>query len=599
MNESFPRIQDLIQSVQRQMQTMIQRKDVYNMQIWQDWNTFRWSRITLLNDSAAKLITMKVHVFSDSQLCVGVSIQIHRIMEQQNWRILGTNMDLVDKLNLTAREVQFFLHVVPGASTLHIKKHLQRYLNGRNHIPVRTGSYSCQWLTTSSGQRKAKSICTMPKKWLEPASAITWWNGNPNKPQAQRDCIALQVVHTFKCHTSIQYFQRLDNWWGRNYHLQGTNKNKKILINTTLAGNLQCIYACICQWYDTEHLVPTPRKSEEEEDIDLDPEQLTTSTQEERNMPQARSDSLPDSAHDHIGKQLTLCLHSKMPVVWSRTLGTSTVKIGRGRTTQEVNINYAKKKKTENATSSRRLVATTHWESRDADSQSFRTGSTCQHGGNWTLLYYQWILVLLPTKEELGACPDLSNVVPPWCLTYLEVGHERMLRGVDAYERVARDTLVEPCTDPIIQRSSTDSMCASSRNWIEENKDQDDTGRTENEPKVLPNARCCPGNRRDSLADWTPFAWRCDGQEHQRPCDTLKRVSPTWPQWMLIIVFIAYASDNPWLNGSVWNQCAPVMSPWMDVRFRDRGLKKMSVLGCAAHAVQWLYFAIDQRTRSA
>ena len=34
----------------------------------------------------------------------------------------------------------------------------------------------------------------------------------------------------------------------------------------------------------------------------------------------------------------------------------------------------------------------------------------------------------LPTEEELGACPDLSNVLPPWCLKYLEGDHERMLQ---------------------------------------------------------------------------------------------------------------------------------------------------------------------------
>ena len=42
------------------------------------------------------------------------------------------------------------------------------------------------------------------------------------------------------------------------------------------------------------------------------------------------------------------------------------------------------KKTAKRATSSRRLDATTHRESRDADSQGFRTGSICQNGGNWT-----------------------------------------------------------------------------------------------------------------------------------------------------------------------------------------------------------------------
>ena len=55
------------------IEKMIDRKDAYNMQILQDCSAFRWSRITLLSDPAAKLIRMILHVFSDSTLCVGVS----------------------------------------------------------------------------------------------------------------------------------------------------------------------------------------------------------------------------------------------------------------------------------------------------------------------------------------------------------------------------------------------------------------------------------------------------------------------------------------------------------------------------------------------
>ena len=61
-------------------------------------------------------------------------------------------------------------------------------------------------------------------------------------------------------------------WWNGN---PNNFENKKILIKTILAGNLLCIYSCICQWYDTDHLALTPRRSEEEEQVDLDPEQLT------------------------------------------------------------------------------------------------------------------------------------------------------------------------------------------------------------------------------------------------------------------------------------------------------------------------------------
>ena len=63
----------------------------------------------------------------------------------------------------------------------------------------------------------------------------------------------------------------------------------------------------------------------------------------------------------------------------------------------------------------------------------------------------------LPTEEELVACPDLSDVVPPWWLKYLEGEHERVLRSVGEYERIARDAPVEPYTD-LLSDATTDSM---------------------------------------------------------------------------------------------------------------------------------------------
>ena len=56
--------------------------------------------------------------------------------------------------------------------------------------------------------------------------------------------------------------------------------------------------------------------------------------------------------------------------------------------------------------------------------------------------------VSLPSEEELGARSDLG---PPWCLEYLEGDHERMLRGVDEHQRIARDARVELYTDPFLR----------------------------------------------------------------------------------------------------------------------------------------------------
>ena len=51
------------------------------------------------------------------------------------------------------------------------------------------------------------------------------------------------------------------------------------------------MYNCVHLWYDTDDLVFTLRKSEDQE-IDLDPEQLTKITQKERNISPARGDSM-------------------------------------------------------------------------------------------------------------------------------------------------------------------------------------------------------------------------------------------------------------------------------------------------------------------
>ena len=65
MNKSFPTTQALIQSVQQQGQAVVDSNISYNMKVRE---TLRLSSITLLNDTAATLIRLKIHVVSDSTL---------------------------------------------------------------------------------------------------------------------------------------------------------------------------------------------------------------------------------------------------------------------------------------------------------------------------------------------------------------------------------------------------------------------------------------------------------------------------------------------------------------------------------------------------
>ena len=91
-----------------------------------------------------------------------------------------------------------------------------------------------------------------------------------------------------------KYFQPLGQLrkGGRNYHFRGTFENKKILIKTICSRNILCIHNGICQTYETEKLELTPRRPEEEDQIDFDPEQLKLITQKQQNMPRTRGDSL-------------------------------------------------------------------------------------------------------------------------------------------------------------------------------------------------------------------------------------------------------------------------------------------------------------------
>ena len=70
-------------------------------------------------------------MFSDSTLFVGVS----NSDPSNNWATIledeWNEHGFVEQLNLAAREVQFVWHVLPRASTLNIKKHIQRFLKGK------------------------------------------------------------------------------------------------------------------------------------------------------------------------------------------------------------------------------------------------------------------------------------------------------------------------------------------------------------------------------------------------------------------------------------------------------------------------------------
>ena len=329
MKKSSPGTQDLTQSVQRQVKILIDRKGAYNMQILQDWNTFRWSRISLLSDPAAKWTRMKFHVFSDSTLCVGVSNPDPSNNWATKYKYVRNEHGFVENFNLAAREVQFIWHVLPGASAIDIKRNFQKYLNGQNpeSLHERINTENC--LHTS---KEVAAFATQfkPGHWCFLARVRKY-----------------VVERKFQRTSRILRCCRIADGW----HIQVSHFPPDISSDRAIIDRLG-------SWG-------------KEEAITISNVHSTTSRFSSRPNLQA------------IYNVCTI----EVAVVRNWKSGTCTENNGRWRTnrsrTRAVDI-------TRKDTSSRRLVATTHRESRD-DSESFWTDSICQNSGKWQILHYQWI----------------------------------------------------------------------------------------------------------------------------------------------------------------------------------------------------------------
>ena len=284
---------------------------------------------------------MNVHVISDCTLRVGVSNSGPSSYCATKLECMERTR-IAEQFNLAAREVRLIWHVLPGASAREIKINCDRANSTISQITIMSMFNDIEWTkkgNTETCLHNAKEVAAFATHvepgTLGPALENTWRTGNSNEPQGKLDIVALRMGGIFKCHTFNPLYMYISSnkaavaWKEeeRRNKLQfhGTCDNKKRLINTIVASNLLCIYNRICHWYEIEHLVLAHREQQKTKQIDLEPEQLTLIVQETTN----------------------------------------------------------------NATSSRRHVATTHRESRDADSEKFRTSSTCQNGGKSTMLYHQ------------------------------------------------------------------------------------------------------------------------------------------------------------------------------------------------------------------
>ena len=156
-------------------------------------DTFRWSRVALLSDPAAKLIRMKVHVFSDSTFCVGVSNP-----DPSNWRIWEKEHGFAENEFWQPEKCNSFgtyYQVLPFKS----RRIFRNTWTGKLQNLSMRGSCPCP----------CSHRHWMDKYWCFPglASKNMWWNGRYSERQGKYDIAAMQMT----CASGIlptRYFQR-------------------------------------------------------------------------------------------------------------------------------------------------------------------------------------------------------------------------------------------------------------------------------------------------------------------------------------------------------------------------------------------------------
>ena len=391
--KSFPRTQEGIQSVQRLVLTLIERADAYNMKVLQHWKTFRWSRHTLLRDPASKLIRMNVHVVSDFTSCVGVSnldspnkgaTKLDEVWNEHGfWRTieLGSPRGAINLARFLCCSLSWHQEAYSEVS----------YERPKSQNLLEKGSYSCQCSKTMNGQRKVIQI----QIWTNNTKKVAAFAGNVRIrtlvfPWAcvREDAVERESQRSTK---NIEYCRIAVGW------LCSTTLNgQRRAIQTSVLHNAKEVAAFATQ-FKPWHWCFLETASENTSDVSSD-RGIIAWTVEERmnkfNTPKVHSRTRRCSAIPFC-RQSTKYFQSHLPVVWDRNFGTHTLKSEEEEEVIEIDPEQltiiTQKKRAEHVTSSRRLDAETHCESRNADSQGFRKDRMSQNVEIGQFLHHGWI----------------------------------------------------------------------------------------------------------------------------------------------------------------------------------------------------------------
>ena len=122
INKRLPSPQDLIQSVQRQVKILIDRKDEYKVEILQDWNAFRCSRIYVAGRSGEISRVLRIHIVCWRLKSWSIQLLGNQVGECRN------EHGFVEKLNLAARALCSELLERAESRVFRSKDHIHAYV---------------------------------------------------------------------------------------------------------------------------------------------------------------------------------------------------------------------------------------------------------------------------------------------------------------------------------------------------------------------------------------------------------------------------------------------------------------------------------------
>ena len=96
-----------------------------------------WTRSTLLSDRAVKWITVQVHLYSDSVLCLGKIHDPGEAIEQCKGQVATFQVDnsFSELLGLDGEPIEFEWRIYPGFTALQILHKIQNDLEGAHIEP--------------------------------------------------------------------------------------------------------------------------------------------------------------------------------------------------------------------------------------------------------------------------------------------------------------------------------------------------------------------------------------------------------------------------------------------------------------------------------